>query len=270
MSWQAGDLVEIGRCHDAKTVAAWFEQTEFDAEAVVMSRDGQGSLASLLARSRLPSAQEIDGLDPQALASLLQPLPHREYSIASIPEDGSLHLLVREVCGPDGPGIGSAWLCRHAPIGADVALRVRSNPNFHAPMDGSPLILIGNGLAALRAQIKARVANGHRRNWLLFGERQMSRDFYYCDEIEGWLRSGAIERADFAWSREQPFRIHVQQRLREAAAELIRWVDDGAAIHVCGRQDGMAPGVDRVLRDTLGAAGVERLREQGRYRRDVY
>jgi sulfite reductase (NADPH) flavoprotein alpha-component len=32
----------------------------------------------------------------------------------------------------------------------------------------------------------------------------------------------------------------------------------------------MASGVDQVLNDILGAAEVERLIEQGRYRRDVY
>jgi sulfite reductase (NADPH) flavoprotein alpha-component len=32
----------------------------------------------------------------------------------------------------------------------------------------------------------------------------------------------------------------------------------------------MATGVDQVLKDILGSAEVERLIEQGRYRRDVY
>ena len=44
----------------------------------------------------------------------------------------------------------------------------------------------------------------------------------------------------------------------------------GAAIYVCGSLDGMAGGVDTVLREVLGAAQVEALIEEGRYRRDVY
>jgi sulfite reductase (NADPH) flavoprotein alpha-component len=47
-------------------------------------------------------------------------------------------------------------------------------------------------------------------------------------------------------------------------------VENGAAIYVCGSLAGMAPGVDAVLREALGEASVEALREQGRYRRDVY
>jgi sulfite reductase (NADPH) flavoprotein alpha-component len=62
----------------------------------------------------------------------------------------------------------------------------------------------------------------------------------------------------------------VQQRLREAGDELRRWVDEGAAIYVCGSLDGLAPGVDAALCDVLGAGQVAQLREQGRYRRDVY
>ena len=47
-------------------------------------------------------------------------------------------------------------------------------------------------------------------------------------------------------------------------------MEHGAAIYICGSLAGMAPGVDAVLREALGDAAVERLRENGRYRRDVY
>ena len=62
----------------------------------------------------------------------------------------------------------------------------------------------------------------------------------------------------------------MQDRLREAADELQAWIEDGAAVYVCGSLQGMAAGVDQVLREVLGDAVVEGLVEQGRYRRDVY
>lgn len=271
--WQAGDLVEIGPCHAPARVAAWLSAQGLDGRVPVAYRKQRQPLAELLARCRLPEADEVDGLDEEAVAAFLQLLPHREYSIASLPEDGAIHLLVRRMRGRGGYlGIGSGWLTEHAPIGTEIALRVRSNTNFHVPRDARPMILIGNGtgLAALRALLKARIAAGHRRNWLLFGERHAAHDFLYREDIERWQMDGQIERVDFAWSRDQAERIHVQQRLREAAGELRRWVDAGAAIYVCGSLDGMAPGVDAVLREVLGDAPVERLREQDRYRRDVY
>lgn len=272
-SWQAGDLVEIGPCHAPDKVATWLSSQGLDGRVPVAFGKERLPLAALLARCRLPEAGEVEGLDEDAVAAMLQRLPHREYSIASLPEDGAIHLLVRQMRGRGGYlGLGSGWLTAHAPVGTEIALRVRSNVNFHAPRDARPLILIGNGtgLAALRALLKARIAASHRRNWLLFGERHAAHDFLYRDEIERWVADGRIERADFAWSRDQAERIHVQQRLREAAGELQRWVDAGAAVYVCGSLDGLAPGVDAVLRDVLGDARVEQLRGQGRYRRDVY
>jgi sulfite reductase (NADPH) flavoprotein alpha-component len=174
-------------------------------------------------------------------------------------EDGSL-------------GIGSGWLTQHAQLGGDIALRIRSNPGFHAPADDRPLVLVGNGtgLAGLRALLKTRIEAGRHRNWLLFGERESAHDFYHRDEILRWQEQGLLERLDLAWSREGVARTYVQDRLRESADLLRQWVEQGAAIYVCGSLAGMAPGVDAVLREALGEARVEQLREAGRYRRDVY
>jgi sulfite reductase (NADPH) flavoprotein alpha-component len=272
--WQAGDLAEIGPRHAAEAVATWLAARGLDGRVVVpFGHRERLPLATLLARCRLPEPDEVDGLDEEGVAAVLQQLPHRAYSIASLPQDGTLQLIVRRMRARGGyPGLGSGWLTEHAPIGAEIALRVRSNINFHVPGDARPLLLIGNGtgLAALRALLKQRIAAGHTRNWLLFGERHRAHDFLHREDIERWIAEGAIARADFAWSRDQGERIHVQQRLREAGDELRRWVDEGAAIYVCGSLDGLAPGVDAVLCEVLGAERVARLREQGRYRRDVY
>jgi len=58
--------------------------------------------------------------------------------------------------------------------------------------------------------------------------------------------------------------------LRESAETLREWLARGASIYVCGSLEGMAGGVDAVLHELLGEAGVSTLREEGRYRRDVY
>ena len=273
MAWQAGDLVEIGPRHADATVEQWLAARRLDGQAVVACRDQRATLREWLAGSHLPPHAEVTGHAAETVVAQLQPLPHREYSIASLPSDGALHLLIRRMQRDDGtPGIGSGWLTQHAAVGGEVALRIRANAGFRAPTDDRPLILIGNGtgLAGLRALLKSRIERGHLRNWLLFGERQSERDFYYRDEIESWLQQGAIERLDLAWSRDGEQRIYVQDRLREAADVLRLWVENGAAIYVCGSLAGMAPGVDAMLREALGEASVEALREQGRYRRDVY
>lgn len=200
-------------------------------------------------------------------------LPHREYSIASIPADGRLHLLVRLMQREDGsPGLASGWLCQRAAIGAAIDLRIRSNPNFHAPAPARPLILIGNGtgLAGLRAHLKARIAIGATQNWLLFGERHAAHDALYGEELDAWRDTGQLQQLDRVYSRDGHSQRYVQDTLRSQAALLQQWLDNGAALYVCGSLQGMAPGVDAVLRELLGDAAVSALQQSGRYRRDVY
>ena len=52
--------------------------------------------------------------------------------------------------------------------------------------------------------------------------------------------------------------------------ELKQWISNGAVIYVCGSIQGMATDVDHALNDILGADLIDELRQQGRYRRDVY
>ncbi|MDO9453824.1 MAG: sulfite reductase subunit alpha [Stagnimonas sp.] len=224
--------------------------------------------------SALPAWQAGDIAEvrlPQRDAA--EPVQQRDYSIASLPTDGRLELLVREQRDAEGRlGRGSGWLCVQAVIGEEIAMQVRSNRSFHLPDDNRPLILIGNGtgLAGLRALLKARAAAGQHRNWLLYGERNAAHDQVYGGELADWQQAGVLTRVDFAWSRDQPERIYVQQRLQQAADLLRSWVAEGAAIYVCGGAQDMAPAVEQVLLAELGAETLQTLRETGRYRRDVY
>lgn len=197
----------------------------------------------------------------------------REYSIASLPQDGQLELLVRRVCKDDGSlGAGSGLLCQQAAPGTDIDLRIRRNPGFHPPADARPLILIGNGtgIAGLRALLKARALAGHRRNWLLFGERSAAHDCHFGEELRAWQAEGFLERVDLAFSRDQVQRVYVQSLLAAEAGRLRGWIAEGAAVYVCGSLNGMAPGVEAVLRDALGEDALARLAADGNYRRDVY
>jgi sulfite reductase (NADPH) flavoprotein alpha-component len=202
----------------------------------------------------------------------LSPLAPRRYSIASLPRDGHLRLLVRQARHESGLGIASGWLTVHAALDTAIELRVLRNPGFAPTSGASPCIFIGNGsgYAGLRAHLRVRIESGHRRNWLLFGERERAHDAFCLDEIERWQAEGCIERADVVFSRDQAERVYVQDRLRAAADALRAWIGQGAVIYVCGSLNGMAAGVDAALLDILGRAGLDDLIAEGRYRRDVY
>lgn len=268
--WTAGDLVEIGPEHDAAAVADWMRAHAIEDRALD-DASGRETLSKRLARSRWPQLR--DGEDIASLAARLEPLPHREYSIASIPEDGDLRLLVRLAQRTDGGyGLGSGWLCLHAPPEATIRLRIRSNPGFHPAPNDAPLILIGNGtgIAGLRAHLAHRALSRGSAAWLLFGERRREHDLHYAKEIDAWTHEGVLARTDFAFSRDPERPRHVQDALRDAADALRAWIDNGAHLRVCGSASGMSTGVDEALREILGDATVDALRRDGRYRRDVY
>nr|WP_276583827.1 sulfite reductase flavoprotein subunit alpha [Pseudomonas sp. RIT-PI-AD] len=274
VDWSAGDILEVLPRQDEGRVRAWLQRLGLEPSLWVQVGELAQPLHQALTSRQLPDGfAHLVGLHAQALFDALAPLGTREYSIASLPQDGVLELIVRQAILPDGSlGIGSGWLTAHAPLEGRLLARVRRNSAFHLPEQPVPLILIGSGtgLAGLRSLLRARIAAGETRNWLLFGERNAARDFYYRDELEGCLARGELARLDLAFSRDQATRVYVQDRLREAAGELRRWLHDGAALYVCGSLVGMAEGVDQVLVELLGAAAVDSLSESGRYRRDVY
>ncbi|GAA6119897.1 sulfite reductase subunit alpha [Acidovorax sp. FG27] len=199
----------------------------------------------------------------------------RDYSIASVAGDGRVHLTMRQSVREDGtPGVASGWLCAGLPVGGTVEMRLRPHGNFRLGENAArPLILVGNGtgIAGLRSHLRARAAAGQAApHWLVFGERQRSRDYLYRAEIEAWRADGTLRRLDLAFSRDGSERAYVQDLLALAAADLRTWVEQGAAIYVCGSRQGMAQGVHAALRAALGNACLDLLAQTGRYRRDVY
>jgi len=268
--WQAGDIAEIGPRHALPEVERLLRQLGIDPAQPV---EGGQSLAAALASRRLPEdPAELHGVDLDGLLAL-PCLPHREYSIASIADEGHVQLLVREARQLNGRlGLGSGWLCRHAAIGDPIDLRIRSNPGFHGPNPTQPMILIGNGtgLAGLRAHLRERAGTPGSRNWLLYGERSAAHDQLLRDELDAWLQSGHLQRLDLAFSRDQAEKVYVQHLLRDAADELRQWVEEGAAIYLCGSLEGMGRQVHEALADLLGKTQLQALSDQGRYRRDLY
>ncbi len=203
------------------------------------------------------------------------PAPHpRNYTIASVPSDGAVHLLVRLQRRSDGqPGQMSGLLCQQAPVGSVLTGKLRRNSNFRIGDNADrALILIGNGtgLAGLMAHLRQRAAHGDGRNWLIFGERSAASDDFYGPELDQLEASGLLARCDRVFSRDGGQCEYVQHRLLKAAETVLTWVHDGAAIYVCGNAVGMAPGVDRALEQILDPPTLADLIQQGRYRRDVY
>lgn len=275
-AWQAQVAALTGAKDNSAFERVPFTDFRLTSRALLNPGSAGGAVFALALKSEGAQAQWRAGdiAEVQTYRQDGEPGPHREYSIASVAEEGQLSLLVRLMHDANGrPGLGSGWLCQFSQPGDTLSLRIRSNPNFHTPAGDVPLILIGNGtgIAGLRAHLKARIDAGHTRHWLLFGERNAAHDRFYEADITHWHAAEKITHLDRIFSRDadSPHR-YVQEALAEHADRLQRWIDAGAVIMVCGSQAGMAPGVDAVLRDALGDDRVDQLLAEGRYRRDVY
>ena len=78
--------------------------------------------------------------------------------------------------------------------------------------------------------------------------------------MAGLLKRGVLTRLDVAFSRDQPEKRYVQHALWDARRELYAWVQDGAAIYVCGDANAMAKDVHAMLQRILADQGGERWR----------
>lgn len=198
----------------------------------------------------------------------------RDYSIASIPQDGALQLWVRQAQRADGAwGIASHWLGRELQVGQPVHVQLRAHTSFRLHANAQrPLILIGNGtgLAGLLSLLKARMSQGAYAQWLIWGERQAHCDAWCDAQLQTWLHSGQLERLDYAWSRDEGSQRYVQDVLRAHSQQVQDWVARGVAIYVCGSRQGMGQGVHAALQEILGAEQLQMLQAEQRYCRDVY
>lgn len=224
----------------------------------------------------------------QELVAMLRPLSPRSYSIASSRKlaDDEAHLTVAVVDymfqDLRHQGAASSHLADDATGQARVYLE--PNPGFRLPTDPSRDVIMigpGTGVAPFRGFVQERsVLGAQGRNWLFFGEQHFHSQFLYQSEWLEALKRGQLHRLDVAFSRDQPEKVYVQQRLQEQGQEVFRWLEDGAHLYVCGDAKRMSRDVHAALTDIVSkhggrdqeqAAGyLSELQRQGRYARDVY
>ncbi len=272
----------------------------------VAERAGDAGLKALLEPSRkadldtfLHGREIIDLLlrcpaakfEAKEFVGLLAKLQPRLYSISSSPRahPGQVHLTVAAVRyeshGRARKGVCSTFLADRVELNAaPVPVFVQTSHGFRLPSDPArPVIMVGpgTGIAPFRAFLEERRATGATgSNWLFFGDQRQAQDFLYREELEGMKADGTLTRLDTAFSRDQAEKIYVQTRMLEHAAELWRWLEDGAHLYVCGDAKRMAKDVDAALHQLIETAGgrtadqaaeyVQGLKSARRYQRDVY
>jgi sulfite reductase (NADPH) flavoprotein alpha-component len=230
------------------------------------------------------------GLNPQVLTNILRKLPSRAYSIASslAAHEEEVHLTVSAVRyqsqGRKKEGVASSFLADRVAVGEKVKVFVEENAFFKLPKDPSTNVIMvgpGTGIAPFRAFIEERDAIGASgKNWLFFGNPNFTTDFLYQTEFQQYLKNGALDKIDLAFSRDQVQKVYVQHKLLQKSKEVFDWLQNGAYFYVCGDKNRMAKDVEQALIDIAKKEGgysdekavdcVKDLKKQRRYLEDVY
>ena len=226
----------------------------------------------------------------QDFVGVLRKLNPRLYSIASSPKahPGEVHLTVAKVeyetHGRHRKGVASTFMCDRVPEGDTMDVFLQKAKHFGLPEElDRDIIMVGpgTGIAPFRAFLEERkVIGATGQNWLFFGNPHEATDYFYKEEFDQMMAEGILNRIDLAWSRDQDFKIYVQDKIVEAAEELWKWIDGGAVLYVCGDAQYMAPDVDKALHDLIEKFGgrseteaaeyVDQMKKDHRYQRDVY
>ena len=263
-------------------------------------QDEASKLKEILAQDSIADGEEILDLlrqfpsaRPAAadFVNALNPLQPRLYSICSSmkahPDEVHLTIgVVRYVNCRNRPcrGVCSTYIADRVRPGQKVRAFVHPAHAFGLPAVGdTPIIMVGpgTGIAPFRAVLEERRATGAQgRNWLFFGDQQRATDFLFEDELLAYHEDGLLTRLDTAFSRDQDEKVYVQHRMLEHAAELWRWLQDGAHFYVCGDAKRMATDVDNTLKKIVAEQGgmtpeaakayVADMAKAKRYQRDVY
>ncbi|KAI4148124.1 MAG: hypothetical protein LQ340_005231 [Diploschistes diacapsis] len=232
------------------------------------------------------------------LVRLIPPLKRREYSIASCQKvtPGSVSLMIVTVLwsdprGRDRFGLATRYLNALKP-GDKVTVSLKPSVMKLPPNPTDPIIMagLGTGLAPFRAFVQHRAwekARGIEIGPVLLymGSRHQREEYCYGEEWEAYRDAGVISLLSCAFSRDQPQKIYIQDRMRQTGRELEdAYLVRPGAFYLCG-PTWPVPDVTNVLEEVIRRKGeregakrgkvnsrrrIEELKDAGRFVLEVY
>ena len=233
------------------------------------------------------------------IVRIVSPMKRREYSIASSQHvtPTSVSLLIVSVNWVDPKGrdrFGQATRFLNAlPVGAPVTVSVKPSVMKLPPKTTAPIIMagLGTGLAPFRAFVQERAyqkQQGHEIGEVLLymGSRHQREEYLYGEEWEAYQDAGIITLLGRAFSRDQPQKIYIQDRMRQTLTDIRgAYLQQEGSFYLCG-PTWPVPDVTEVLQEAvevehrskhgIGAKKVdsrreiETLKEAQRYVLEVY
>ncbi|PRR91517.1 assimilatory sulfite reductase (NADPH) flavoprotein subunit [Bacillus atrophaeus] len=230
------------------------------------------------------------GVSAQEFIAILRKMPARLYSIASSlsANPDEVHLTIGAVRydahGRERKGVCSILCAERLQPGDTLPIYIQHNQNFKLPDNPeTPIIMVGpgTGVAPFRSFMQEREeAGAEGKSWMFFGDQHFVTDFLYQTEWQKWLKDGVLTKMDVAFSRDTDEKVYVQHRMLEHSKEMFAWIQEGAAVYICGDEKHMAHDVHQALIDIIEKEGgmsrekaeeyLADMQQQKRYQRDVY
>ncbi|PVH98892.1 hypothetical protein DM02DRAFT_530288 [Periconia macrospinosa] len=236
------------------------------------------------------------------IVRIVNPMKRREYSIASsqhvTPTSVALLIVTVNWVDPrkrDRFGQATRYLNSLAP-GTPVTVSVKPSVMKLPPKTTAPIIMagLGTGLAPFRAFVQERAyqkQQGHDIGSVLLymGSRHQREEYLYGEEWEAYQDAGIITLLGRAFSRDQPQKIYIQDRMRQTLADIrTAYLKEEGSFYLCG-PTWPVPDVTEVLQEAVevqhriengvsdGATKkvdsrrvIETLKDEGRYVLEVY
>lgn len=230
------------------------------------------------------------------IVRIVSPMKRREYSIASCqavtPTSVALMVVVVNWVDPTGRDrFGQATKYLSAlKVGAPITVSVKPSVMKLPPKSTQPIIMagLGTGLAPFRAFVQHRALEKSQGKeigavLLYMGSRHQREEYCYGEEWEAYQAAGVITLLGRAFSRDQPQKIYIQDRMRQTLEQITQsYIKDQGAFYLCG-PTWPVPDVTQVLEEAIasdakasGAKKVDpsreimRLKDEGRYVLEVY
>ena len=231
----------------------------------------------------------------EELVRIVAPCKRREYSIASAqavtPGHVSLMIVVVDWIDSKGRkrwGNASRYLSL-LPVGAEVTVSVKPSVMKLPTKSTTPLIMagLGTGLAPFRAFVQYRAMQKARGEevgsiLLFMGSRHQREEYLYGEEWEAYVDAGVVTLLGAAFSRDQPEKIYIQDRMLQSMDAVIKaYIKEEGAFFLCG-PTWPVPDLTDVLMEAIAKEAkdsgrkvdphkeIDRLKEEGRYVLEVY
>lgn len=230
------------------------------------------------------------------LIKIIAPLKRREYSIASSQKmhPNAVHLLIVVVDWVDSKGRTRYGHCSKylsdLNVGDELVVSVKPSVMKLPPLPEQPIVMsgLGTGLAPFKAFIEEKIwqqSQGHTIGeiYLYMGSRHKKEEYLYGELWEAYQDAGILTHIGAAFSRDQPEKIYIQDKIRSSIEELTdAIVTKNGSFYLCGPtwpvpditaclQDIVQNGAKREGKEIKDIAKVvEDMKEEGRYILEVY